>query len=487
MCSSSRSQGRAKTLISAIIIATHHYHLAAKINEAAAYHIPMNIHSGTAVCWICLEEGADEKGKPIVRDCACRGNDAGFAHTSCIIKYAETKCEECAGTHDFGIPWSKCPNCNQGYQNDLADQLAAAFVSYAKKTYGHPGNQFNDKLKVMLALRTQIELNRSGAARNEEAARKVGENLIRELLALVDQTKKQLGMNDGWARMAPTTLQWQQFKFISCHFEANAYYCLGQVYAFSQSEERTNTEIGHYKKARDLFNSVGDTEQANLMTNCMERASAILNGNKESQFEKTKQIYDDSVTRYGEKSEQAILTGVAYAFCLGREKRSIEAERLATKLAATSRQVFGEEYKCTKQAVNFLNKCKTRSVRVAKPGSDYNAFLPSVYKALRYENDGQVCIITGPPVPDSIRVGDGEGDSFSIPSTSIFPETGCPIICHGLLNAPHLNGKLGDVRSIAMGRSGEVRLTVCFEDKILGSAAVKPRNLRIAFDVTTKS
>ena len=52
----------------------------------------MNVHSG-AVCWICLDGGVDDMGKPIVRDCACRGSDAGFAHASCIIKYAKQKSE----------------------------------------------------------------------------------------------------------------------------------------------------------------------------------------------------------------------------------------------------------------------------------------------------------------------------------------------------------------------------------------------------------
>jgi hypothetical protein len=108
-----------------------------------------------------------------------------------------------------------------------------------------------------------------------------------------------------------------------------------------------------------------------------------------------------------------------------------------TKLSAASRQIFGEEYKCTKQAIDFLNECKTHFVLMAKPESDYNAFLPSQYKALRYKNDEQVCIITG-PLADSNRVKDGEGESFCIPSKSIFPETGCPVVCHGLLNAPHL-------------------------------------------------
>jgi hypothetical protein len=164
----------------------------------------MNICSSRAVCWICPKEGADEKGKPLICYFACRSNDAGFAHVSCIIKYVEKKSEESLVT--FHISWSKCPTCNQGYQNDIANQLVAAFVLYANKINGHPGNQFNDKLKVMLTLQTQIELNGSCVDQNEEAARQMSKN--------------QLGMNDGWACMAPDSLQ------VCSKFETIAYYCL---------------------------------------------------------------------------------------------------------------------------------------------------------------------------------------------------------------------------------------------------------------------
>jgi hypothetical protein len=44
-----------------------------------------------AMCFICLGEGDDDEGGPLVRDCSCRGDSAGFAHLSCIIQYAEQK------------------------------------------------------------------------------------------------------------------------------------------------------------------------------------------------------------------------------------------------------------------------------------------------------------------------------------------------------------------------------------------------------------
>ena len=66
-----------------------------------------------ASCYICLDEGANEEGKPLVRDCSCCGDTAGFAHLSCIFEYAEQKSEQAADSDLVGFsftPWEKCNN-----------------------------------------------------------------------------------------------------------------------------------------------------------------------------------------------------------------------------------------------------------------------------------------------------------------------------------------------------------------------------------------
>lgn len=57
---------------------------------------------------------------------------------------------------------------------------------------------------------------------------------------------------------------------------------------------------------------------------------------------------------------------------------------------------------------------------------------------------------------------------------------GTPVVCHGLKNAAHLNGKIGDVRSFD---DKIERYGVHFEDKNLKSALVKPENLQIVFEL----
>jgi len=64
---------------------------------------------------------------------------------------------------------------------------------------------------------------------------------------------------------------------------------------------------------------------------------------------------------------------------------------------------------------------------------------------------GETCVVMGPftlsrALTESRRQDDER--TFHVESSLIFPTAGCPVICHGLVDAPHLNGKLGEVRDI---------------------------------------
>ena len=41
-----------------------------------------------AACYICLDGGPDEGGKPPLRDCSCHDDAMGFVHPSCLVGYA---------------------------------------------------------------------------------------------------------------------------------------------------------------------------------------------------------------------------------------------------------------------------------------------------------------------------------------------------------------------------------------------------------------
>lgn len=67
------------------------------------------------------------------------------------------------------------------------------------------------------------------------------------------------------------------------------------------------------------------------------------------------------------------------------------------------------------------------------------------------------------------------------PVNLFVPSLGCPVMCHGLVGATHLNGKLGEIRQISIIGQPDCRLAVHFEEKSQKPASVKPENLRIVF------
>ena len=70
-----------------------------------------------AVCYICLERGTE----PMVRNCACRGPAAGFAHLECLVQYAVAA----AGTNSESR-WRTCGLCKQLHYSAVELHLARA-------------------------------------------------------------------------------------------------------------------------------------------------------------------------------------------------------------------------------------------------------------------------------------------------------------------------------------------------------------------------
>lgn len=91
-----------------------------------------------APCWICLEDGPDDDGQPLVRDCACRGETSAGYHVSCLVDYAKVKTNEAIDLREkehkvvenVNRPWKFCPNCKQPYLGAFRLQLAKALLEH---------------------------------------------------------------------------------------------------------------------------------------------------------------------------------------------------------------------------------------------------------------------------------------------------------------------------------------------------------------------
>ena len=84
-----------------------------------------------------------------------------------------------------------------------------------------------------------------------------------------------------------------------------------------------------------------------------------------------------------------------------------------------------------------------------------------VKQARRREADGDLIILRDSP----------NCETFTVPANDIlWPVGGTPVVCHGLKNAAHLNGKIGDARGY---KAATDRYEIHFEDKSLKPVAVK--------------
>jgi len=452
-----------------------------------------------ASCYICLDEGPDEEGRPLVRDCSCRGDGAGFAHLSCIVKYAEQKCKQTANTggelpmHRFSEPWDDCPNCKQPFKNQLSLDLSSAFVSFAEATYGNPGNDAFDKINVITALRSRIsiciDVARDNMMREAGLTTRWGRKnfdsninlaqtteckmLCTKMLSMVDQVRNDLKM-DGWVHMPRTSFKNQLYKMLRLEYEALGYNYLGIITGFDCTKESTKISIKCHEKARIIYNLLGIKDKAKAMTNNIDMAKAMMAGGCDIDEDTIVENKRFSFEHYLEKHgliEPTMRYGFYYATALMEVHRGIEAERLVIMLAAESRRVHGPEHGCTLWAAKLLEKCKTRLVYVMPENQPF--------RALRYENDGGTCVVTGPITePPS----EGGERIFHVASDLIFPCKGCSVICHGLVRASRLNGKVGDARACHNSIAGR-RVAVHFADKSLKTALIKPENVRVAFEL----
>jgi hypothetical protein len=410
---------------------------------------------------------------PLVRDCSCRGDSAGFAHLSCLVSYAEQKSKQ-ADEGDiaaFAEPWKVCNNCKQLFQGQMAIDLSSAFASFTAATHDHAGNSMWDILKVLFSLQHKILML---AMHGNEAVRTERTMLINSMLSIINQTKRDLNMS-RWIHMPKASEEYQYYKLLCGDYEASAYEHLGNMLLGDTSEDSIEIMLMHWKKARAIYNLVGkkdDAQQIDTIISVYSDADASSTTNNAA-LQEARIRYELDLKTHGMNS--ALDSGLLYAQLLQRfGSRTIEAERLATKLAMISRQVHGPEHRFTIKADELLKRCKERYVYVPPDAQEF--------QALRYENDGEICVVQGPVTkPRNME----DERIYHVDSHLIIPCVDCTVICHGLVSASHLNGELGVARDVKKSGTG-IRFAVHFEKKNLKSAFVKPENLRIAFELPSE-
>ena len=428
--------------------------------------------SGDVRCWICLDEGPDESGNGLVRDCSCRGH-SGYAHVSCLVQYGEkTTTHRIKDNEIHGIStlWTNCPNCLTRYNNDVAMELANQYVSFVERQCkeGWGGAALGRGWQLMLhleALNQKLFTLQVSDGRNtrEEEIVQVVENVL-SIIRDVKSTDESLR---------------EQFRYD----EAYALSVLGRIHGQKGTAESFAEALTCYRKSRELYASMERTEGVLLDIECnMARAKfwrekfSPARGNyaeaKNEYAETATQLYEFVCEEYGQDAYQTIRAGVACADALDVTHRGIEAERLYQKLLIISRQTHGPGNQTTESIEVDYNAAKKRSVLIkAKEGKGFVMTEEGTHfcEAVMYEKGSDSYIVL-------------QYKAFSVSSSKVVVPNGTPVICHSMTGQEkHLNGKIGDVRSWNMETEC---YEVHFEDKSIAEPHMVPcKDIRIVFDL----
>mmetsp|Transcript_50594 Transcript_50594/g.107778 ORF Transcript_50594/g.107778 Transcript_50594/m.107778 type:complete len:404 (+) Transcript_50594:122-1333(+) len=276
---------------------------------AATNKEKMAIPEGAA-CYICLDDGLDEEGKPLVRDCACRGDSSGFVHMSCLVEYAREKSKlhsqhswDNACFEHFEKHWCACPICDQEYQNQLSQDLGRAILSFAEETYAVDPSKSNrenviSQLRIMDAVsvchltvdswwldegKTQRENNGFDCGRQRQIEDDLA--LLNRLLSIVEQVKKDLQMKDEWLHRSKDTWEYKMYELIRTRYESFCYFQLGSYFLFQRSASGYERALSYWEKARIINILLGRHEGAELIEDSMKiPRQAMLNENLEWQM-----------------------------------------------------------------------------------------------------------------------------------------------------------------------------------------------------------
>ena len=320
----------------------------------------------------------------------------------------------------------------------------------------------------------------------KENDRSEGEVVISKMLTAFDGMKRSLQQQQRQCHhlLPPTDIE---------VFEGHAMANIGTFYHKIRSDESLPKAKFYYEKARTIFEGQGDQLGVMTINNLILNVEAEIGGEKRylsdainSKVELKK--YELFTKEFGADNTKTIEAGVQVVLALFKEFRTIEAERLLSKLIVTSRRVLGESHGTTQFCMATAKMVKRRRVFLKKEGGDDDEIdQDKVYDALRYTDDGK-CVLQGPienkPEYDPRIDGEVERDEsaeiFEVDATDVILSKGLPVVCIGLQKAAHLNGKIGDRRDFDE-KTG--RYALHFEDKALKPVMVKPENLRIVFEL----
>jgi hypothetical protein len=229
------------------------------------------------------------------------------------------------------LPWQS--HDWKDYQNELAIDIANKFVSFVREKYPKNTQSQVESLQVKLRALNSM-LYRLRPVQKAEAG--ITANV---LLSLIDRMK-------GHVLPLPLPLQIRYSQF-----EANTHAIHGQIALYEGTEESARRAVVHFQRSLVKYESISFVEGVASAKSNIASAKSAYKGqrNNEELLRALHEVYEFSISEYGEKNEHTIHAGAAYAVQLQNCNRGDEGIELLMKLLATSKRVLGPDHITTKE------------------------------------------------------------------------------------------------------------------------------------------
>ena len=315
-----------------------------------------------APCWICLEDGPDEKGEPLVRECSCRGETSAGYHLSCLIDYATKRTGDAIGIMEnaeekelpnYIKPWLSCPNCSQTYKESVRLPLAHAFVAATGTLSETNVVRFQARTCRITALINCYRVPK-GTSRSTDLA--LAENEIVDLLEVVNEKAGDLArsmVNDP----TPETMERNRVKQSSRLFTY-----MGDIRRLTGDKENA---LKMFERALDYYDRFAVNEVRGIKEHIIRNIEQLkkemgliqITVDEEVKLRRG-QLKDAIEGNASAKSVVCAKYSLALALCETVPPQFLEAIQLTNAAFGTSRQVFGPDNDLTLHLKSNLDAMK---------------------------------------------------------------------------------------------------------------------------------
>lgn len=438
-----------------------------------------------ASCWICLEEGPDETGQPLRRECVCRG-DSGFVHLSCFVNYASRKsaegwkkrmknlagCMDMKFNYSFCIPWETCPNCKQNFQGRLAFDTATAH-------YASTRNLRDDDYRSIVAKSSLCE-------RTVHVDAQEGRKLAISLLQTLKKNKMSWSKEPLMSFYIPLA-EAAAYETIAAGDMDRAYPGVLQQMGkkekiISYDKSALQDALKAYDRALELYKSIGmETGIGSVKTKVIALkqtfAGEIDDDNKQDALKISRVANKICVETHSRDDYETFRQLVGLAKALFDVHRLFELHELLKESLPRANRTLGPNNDIAIWMEELLQKVKQVSALALfarnAESSGYPVVVPVV--VLGYDSSNGKYITNIHPefaTPDRMM------STEPVPMSSLELSPNTAVICQNLKAATHLNGKKAVVVEYDKKRG---RYQVVFEEDDTKPCLVKKENVKIFF------